>query len=65
MWLGERANERNVKALSRQGLYKVLHFRRPARRRERSDPDKGDAEAFSGLARAFFYAMRSLRHTGL
>ncbi len=29
MWLGERATERNLKALSRQGKlarYKVLHF---------------------------------------
>jgi CHAT domain-containing protein len=115
VWLGERATERNLKALSRQGKlarYKVLHFAThgllageseailkakaepaliltppkdgtPASELEEDDGlltasevaqleldadwivlsacntaagDKGDAEALSGLARAFFYA---------
>jgi CHAT domain-containing protein/Tfp pilus assembly protein PilF len=115
VWLGERATERNLKALSREGKltrYKVLHFAThgllageseailkgkaepgliftppkdgmPASELEEDDGlltasevaqldldadwvvlsacntaagDKGDAEALSGLARAFFYA---------
>jgi len=115
VWLGERATERNLKALSRNGKlahYKVLHFAThgllaseseailkakaepaliltppkdgtPASELEDDDGlltasevaqldldadwvvlsacntaagDKGDAEALSGLARAFFYA---------
>jgi CHAT domain-containing protein/phage tail protein X len=115
VWLGERATERNLKGLSRQGKlarYKVLHFathgllagESEAILKARAEPaliltppaadttaaeleeddglltasevaqleldadwivlsacntaagDKGDAEALSGLARAFFYA---------